>query len=285
MMMKILIYVGDLITDLPGIFLGDLLARFLGAEVTLFHVSSKENKKKKERKQAEKIFNQARKKMGDVEIKTRVRRGNVANKILQEVDEGQYDIVVITASRIGRYPRGLSISREILEKMPCCAVIAKNPKPEIKKILMCTGGLSISESMIGVGAKVAEVLGAKVTLMHVAAHVPSMYTGLETIEETIEELLQTDTPVAKHLRKCARTLAKYDVKSELKLRHGEAVFEIAREMDVHDYDLVILGASGATTGLKELFMGNVTKEIIDLVGIPVMVVNQSHASKLSGIGD
>jgi hypothetical protein len=27
-------------------------------------------------------------------------------------------------------------------------------------------------------------------------------------------------------------------------------------------------------------MGNVTRDVIDLVGIPVMVVNQSHARKL-----
>jgi len=283
--MKILIYVSDLITDVPGIFLGGLLARSLEAEVTLFHVAPKIKKKKKEKKQGQELLDQARKIMGNVESKTRIRRGNVAQKILQEVNEEQYDIVVITASRIGKYPRGVSINREILEKMPCCVVIANNPKQDLKQILMCTGGLSNSESMIGIGAKLAENLSAKVTLMHVAAHVPSMYTGLEAIEETIEELLQTDTPVAKHLRNCARTLAEYDIESELKLRHGEAVFEIAREMDVYDYDLIILGASGATTGLKEWFMGDVTKDIIDLVGIPVMVVNQAHADRLNEFGD
>jgi nucleotide-binding universal stress UspA family protein len=279
--MKILIYIGDLITDIPGLFLGELLARALRAEVTLLHVAPKMKKKKKERRGGEEILDQARKRMGDLQVETHLRRGNVAQKIMSEVQEGQHDMVVITASRIGMYPRNLSISRETLSRMPCCVLIAKNPKPEIKRILMCTGGLRISEAMIQVGAKIASALGAKVTLMHVAAHVPSMYTGLETIEETMAELLQTDTPVAKHFRRCAQTLAKYDVDSELKLRHGEAVFEIARELDVMDYDLAILGASGATTSLKEWFMGNITKDIIDLVGIPVMVVNQIHASKMS----
>jgi nucleotide-binding universal stress UspA family protein len=281
--MKILIYIGDLITDIPGLFLGELFARALHAEVTLFHVAPKIKKKKQERKEGEEILNQACQKMDGLQVETRVRRGKVAEKILAEVQEGQHDMVVITSSRIGRYPRNLAVSRDILSRMPCCVVIAKNPKPKINRILMCTGGLRISESMIEVGAKLANALGAKVTLMHVAAHVPSMYTGLETIEETIAELLQTDTPVAKHLRRCAKTLAKYNVNSELKLRHGEAVFEIAREMDVNDYDLAILGASGATTGFKEWFMGNVTKDIIDLVGIPVLVVNQTHASQMSDL--
>ena len=278
-----MIYIGDLITDIPGLFLGELLARALQAEVTLFHVAPKIKKKKRERKDGAEILDQARARMGNLQVKTHISRGKVAQKMLSVVQEGQHDIVVITASRIGMHPRHLSVSREILAKMPSCVLIAKNPKPQIKRILMCTGGLQISESMIAVGAKIASGLGAKVTLMHVAAHVPSMFTGLETIEETMSELLQTDTPVAKHLRRCAQILAKYKVDSELKLRHGEAVFEIAREMDVRDYDLAILGASGATTGLKEWFMGNITKDIIDLVGIPVLVVNQSHASKMSGL--
>jgi nucleotide-binding universal stress UspA family protein len=73
------------------------------------------------------------------------------------------------------------------------------------------------------------------------------------------------------------------VPSELKLKHGELIFEIVREIDREDYDLVIVGASGVTTGLKQWFLGNVTKDLIDLVGIPIMVVNQTHAEKIKDI--
>jgi nucleotide-binding universal stress UspA family protein len=189
-------------------------------------------------------------------------------------------MVVITASRLGGYPQKFSVNREILPKMPCCVLIAKNPKPEIRKILMLTGGLRVSESMINIGARLASALQAKVTLMHVAANVPSMYTGLETIEETLEEMLQTDTPIAKHLRACARVLDRCNVPSELKLKHGEPVYEIVREVDREDYDFVIIGATGASTSLKEMFFRNVTKEVIDMVGIPILVVNQRHAEKM-----
>jgi len=36
--MKILIYVGDLVTDLPSLFLGEMIARHLSAEITLLNV-------------------------------------------------------------------------------------------------------------------------------------------------------------------------------------------------------------------------------------------------------
>lgn len=278
--MKMLIYVGDLITDMPGVFLGELIARRLKAQVTLLHIGPKERKKEQEEKEGQEILDKVVDMFEGLVVETKVRRGGIALKLLDEVRETYYDMVVITSSRIGGYPRRQAVSREVLPKMPCCTLIVKNPRPEINNILMLTGGLPVSESMIEMGAKLAGALDSKVTLMHVAANVPSMYTGLETIEETLEELLQTDTPIAKHLRRCCRILDKYGVPSELKLRHGEPVFEIVREVDREDYDFVIIGASGATTSIKEWFLRNVTKDVIDLVGVPIMVVNQTHAKEL-----
>ncbi len=278
--MRMLIYVGDLITDMPGIFLGELIARRLNAEVTLLHIAPKERNKKQEKKEGQEILNQVIDSFQDLKVETKVRRGRVAEKLLEEVQDNHFDMVVITSSRIGGYPRKHAVSREILPKMPCCTLIVKNPRPEINNILMLTGGLRISEAMIEIGARFASALNAKVTLMHVAANIPSMYTGLETIEETLEEILRTDTPIAKHLRRCARILDKYNVRSELKLKHGEPVYEIVREIDREDYNFVIIGASGASTSFKEWFLRNVTKDVIDLVGVPIMVVNQSHAETM-----
>lgn len=279
--MRILIYVGDSITDLPGIFLGEVIARRLNAEVTLLHIATKQGNKKHEKKEGQEILDQVVDTFEGLKVETRVRRGRVVEKLLEEVQEYHYDMVVITSSRIGGYPRKYAVSREVLPKMPSCTLIVKNPKPEIKNILMLTGGLQISESMIEVGAKLARALNAKVTLMHVAANVPSMYTGLEVIEETLEEMLKTDTPIGKHLRRCARILDKNGVTSQLKLKHGEPVYEIVREVDREDYDFVIIGASGASTIFKEWFLRNVTKDVIDLVGLPIMVVNQAHPPKIS----
>ena len=278
--MKMLVYIGDLVTDIPGLFLGGMIARYLDAKVTLFHVAPKKNNKQQERKEGKELLEQAKEKFGEYPVKTRVRRGNIAKRILEEVQENQQDMVIITASRFGGYPSSRSVGRDILPKMPCCVLIAKNPKPAIKIILILTGGLKISEAMIKVGARLACSLAANVTLMHVAANVPSMYTGLDTIDETLDELLQTDTPVAKHLRRSARILDHLKIPSEIKLKHGDTVYEIIREIDREDYDLVILGASGVSSGFKGWFLGNVTKDIIDLVGIPVLVVNQKHAEKL-----
>jgi hypothetical protein len=78
----------------------------------------------------------------------------------------------------------------------------------------------MTESLINVGAAVAGATGSAATLFHVAANIPTMYTGLKSIEETLHELLQTDTPVSRHLKRSAKILADNDVQAELKLRHG-----------------------------------------------------------------
>ena len=106
-----------------------------------------------------------------------------------------------------------------------------------------------------------------------------MYTGLKPLEETLDELLQTDTPVARHLRRGAEILSENDIQAELKLRHGSAVYEIVREIDRQNYDMVVIGASGANTMVKTWFYGNITQAIIEAVGIPVLVVNQEGAAR------
>ena len=148
-------------------------------------------------------------------------------------------------------------------------------------MLICTGGLEMGGTLIEVGAEFAKSFVSDATLFHVTANVPSMYTGLQTIEETLKELLETDTPVARHLRQGAETLAENHIDAELKLRHGSAVYEIVREIDLHNHDMIVIGASGADTMIKEWLFGNVAQDIVDAVGIPVLVVNQKSAVKRS----
>jgi nucleotide-binding universal stress UspA family protein len=277
--MKVLICINDLLVDEPGLLFGGTIARELQAEITLFHVIPKD-KEIGDRDEGEQLLRRASNILGDYPVKTKVRRGTVVKRILKEAERGDYDMVVISVSQIGvrRQPVS-SVHRSLLRNLPCCLLVVKNPRVELNRMLVCTGGLQMSEALIRVGASIANVANADVTLFHVAANVPSMYTGLKTIEETLKELLQSDTPVARHLRRGAEILSENNVEAELKLRHGSAVYEIVREIDRENYDMVVIGASGANTMIKEWLYGNLTQEIVDAVGIPVLVVNQDQAAK------
>jgi nucleotide-binding universal stress UspA family protein len=105
-----------------------------------------------------------------------------------------------------------------------------------------------------------------------------MYTGLDAIEETLPDLLQTDTPVAQHLRYSAEMLAQHQLAGNLKLRYGIAADEILREMVESDYGLVIVGSSGTAGRLRMLLLGNVTRQIVENAPCSVLVVRPSFFS-------
>jgi len=283
--MKVLICVNDLLVDEPGIVFGGKLARDLQAEITLLHVLLKK-KLHGDRDQGELLLKNASQILGDFPIITKVRRGNVVKRIIKEADRGNYDMVIITVSKIGegRQPTS-SVHRSLCRNLPCCLLVVQNPRAEINRMLICTGGLQMAESVIEVGAVIASASDSAATLFHVAANIPTMYTGLKSIEETLLELLQTDTPVARHLRRGSEILAEKNIQAELKLRHGSAVYEIVREIDFENYDLVVIGASGADTMIKEWLYGNLTQYIMDAVGIPVLVVNQLSVAQRSKFSD
>jgi nucleotide-binding universal stress UspA family protein len=279
--MKVLICVSNLLVDEPGLVFGGKLARSLKAEISLLHVISGK-KQPADQEKGEDLLREASLILSDISVKTILQWGDVVKQITSEAERGNYDMVVISVSKIGegRQPTS-SVHRSLLKNLPCCLLVVKNPRAEIKKMLICTGGFQMAESLIAVGADIASASSSEATLFHVAANVPTMYTGLKTIEETLQELLMTDTPVAKHLRRGAEILAESNIQAELKLRHGSAVYEIVREIDRENYDLVIIGASGANTMIKEWIFGNLTQDIVDAVGIPIMIVNQVRAAQRS----
>jgi nucleotide-binding universal stress UspA family protein len=118
----------------------------------------------------------------------------------------------------------------------------------------------------------AEASQARATLLHVSTHVPSMYTGLSEMEETLPQLLSSDTTVAQHLRSGAKTLAQHSVEAKLELRHGVVAEEILLQAREGDYDLIVLGATGAAGRLRAWLLGNITWRIIDQALRPIIVV-------------
>jgi nucleotide-binding universal stress UspA family protein len=157
-------------------------------------------------------------------------------------------------------------------------LVVRQAPPRIEQILICTGGTEIAEPAIETGARLAGLFGAKVSLLHVADAIPSMYTGLEEIEETLPTLLSTNTPFAQHLRHSAEILTKHNIPSQLKLRHGVVTEEILREVDMGNYDLIVSGSPEKTRGLKRLFLGDVVEDVIKRTSCPFLIVKKPLAA-------
>ena len=107
-----------------------------------------------------------------------------------------------------------------------------------------------------------------------------MYTGLNKNEEKLPEILQADTPIVRHLHHATNTLVQQKINAELELRHGSVADEILIESRTGNYDLIILGASNASTKFSGWLMGDITNQIVHAASCPVFVYRKSNIQEL-----
>ncbi|HFD38276.1 MAG TPA: universal stress protein, partial [Anaerolineae bacterium] len=122
------------------------------------------------------------------------------------------------------------------------------------------------------GASLACGADATATVLHVLGNLPAMYTGLEKMEETLDELLQADTELAREMRWAAQVVKAECRVSEVKLRRGVAADEILKEGREGDYDVIVLGSSRQAGGLVRALLGDLTREVAQRADRPVLIV-------------
>lgn len=269
--MKILICIAGLPYAEPTLRFGRLVAEALQGEVTVLTVVAAD----RDREEAGKSLDRAKEMLAGLAT-TLTRTGSPSGEILRECEEGAYDLVVIGAKdkpSLAEFVLG-SVAVQILTRAKCSVLVVKGDRISLSKILICTGGKAYAEPAIEMGSQIAEAAGARVTLLHVTAPVPAMYTGLEEIEERLVQLLQTNTPQAQHLKRGAEILESHSVEGELKLRHGVPEEEIQREAQKGDFDLIVLGSSRARGPLAGYYWGDVARSVVNRVQRPVLVVRQ-----------
>ena len=164
--------------------------------------------------------------------------------------------------------------QKIIKQSEIPVLLVRKSSENLDRMLVCTGGLEISEPVVSLSARLAGQVGMQATLLTVSAPVPSMYTGMDEMEETLEEVLETETPLSLHLRKSAEMLTKSGINAEIKVNHGDVVEAILEEAGSALYDLVVLGSTEGWT-LRGLLLGNVTQQIINRAPCAVLVVKQS----------
>lgn len=268
--MRILICVEGMPYAKPTVRFGGLIARLEGSPVTVLTVVGS----KSARLAAESTLAQACEILGNLNVETKIRRGTAAREIVAESRREGYHLVVVGARSTARLTDLFlgSVARQVVSQAPVPVLVVRGERFRVERLLICTSGRELAEPVVRMGSHLAKAAGARATLLHVTNPVPSMYTGLQTIEETLSELLQTDTPAARHLRWGAEILDQHGLTAELELRHGVVADEILREAHQGDYDLIVIGVRDMASRLRGLLMGDVTRQIVDRALRPVLVV-------------
>jgi len=267
---SILNVVSQLPPDEKVIEISSAIAHLTQSTITLVQFISSEE----DRPTGENVLHQTQKLLPDFPVETLLIKGKLVKRILAETHKGDYNLLIVDAN-IGANPNQRTLSaqaRALVRRAPISVMVVRQSVSKMKRVLICTGGMQLSEPVIETGARLASAFGAEVSLLHVAG--PSMYTGLDEIEETLPELLSTETPIAQHLRSSAKVLDQHNVRSHLILRHGVLSDEILREVSLYDYDLIITGPPDSSLGFLRLFLGDVVEDVIRYTSCPFLVVKK-----------
>lgn len=267
--MNIAVILTDTQADENALHFAGLLARVTNSEITLLLVVPDESK----RSHGEQILSQATEALPGLPVNTSLCTGKPVSRVLSELRENTYQMIVIGEGHktVIAQQNQRQLIRAIINRARASVVIVRQSREALQRILICTGGTRVAEPVIQAGTYLARNADAQVTLLHVAGTIPSMYTGLGEIDETLTELLKTDTPTAKHLRQSARLLEKYGVTAEMKLRHGVVANEILREAAKSEDDLIVIGAPEQKKRFKKWLLGDVTGAILERSPCPVLI--------------
>lgn len=195
--------------------------------------------------------------------------GAASAAILKEVSGGDYELIVAGPTSVTPIAKA---TREVAARAGVSVLATRVAPDKLRRILVCTGARPISSPVIDMGAKIAGATGAQATLLHVSSAVPSMYTGLPAMEETLGTFMKADTPEARQMRDSAGVFEEHGVDTTLELRHGPAAQEILRSCDLTTYDLLVIGATDTAPRINQIFFGTVTQEIVARAPVSVLVV-------------
>jgi nucleotide-binding universal stress UspA family protein len=269
--MKILICSDGTSSAQSAIDLGGLFAVPLRAEITLLGIAEESGDEQPLR---EALHTQAQPLMQrGVSPHIVVQFGEPVFQIVDQTSHSKYDLVVIGArwtGAVGHYWRSKR-TYEVIKAIQPPVLVAIGERKELKRFVVCTGGKEFIEQAVKFTGKLAAAVRAFVTLLHVMAEPPAMYSDLVRMEENVDQLLQSKSELGTNLRRQKRELDRLGVSAEVHLRHGIVINQVFEEVREGNYDLIVTGTSQARGLLRHYIMGDLTRDILNRANVPVLV--------------
>ncbi len=207
--------------------------------------------------------------------------GSPANVIMRDAED--YDIIVIGAKgRDERSVGGLGpVASRLVEHAPGCVLVGREPPGDRgMRMLVPVDGSAGSEQALDALSSFFDLESAEITLLHVQE---TLWLPHEPPAEQSPESPDPDTAQNHQLsielrREAEELLAESRIRVlehhpgvTTSLREGNPANEILSEADQGDYDLVVVGAGGASQ-MKHSILGSVSTKVAWNASCSVLVV-------------
>ena len=214
---------------------------------------------------------------GSAHVHSKARFGRLAEQILREAEEEEYDLIII-GERLR--PSGVlarlfgSTVRTVAERAPCPVLVVKGQVRPLRRLLLCDSGVLSPPLLDRFTARLAPLLDAQqeITVLHVMSQI-SAGPGVrgEQLRADAEELMSEHSPEGQLLEHDLDILEGSDLNAQPKVRHGLVVDEILEEAGSGDYDLVVIGAH-PEKGWRRILLDDLAHRLLMRLKRPVLVV-------------
>jgi nucleotide-binding universal stress UspA family protein len=205
--------------------------------------------------------------------------GDPIPEIDKRAAEGNYDLIVIggEAKPSGQISVLSQKAYEIIEMLLRPVLVVPVSRPEIRRILICSGGGTYIEAAVKLVIDFAPSLGATVTLFTVLPASVMVADRSENVD--VPALLASDSALGQNLRVEKQMIEAAGIPTEVRVRSGLVDAEIAAEIETGDYDLVVLGSKPSRDVFSDYLLGNMTRRLVNWVPRPVLVVASGSGAR------
>jgi len=261
----------------PGIEYTAWLGKVMGLPITLVGISEQKQRPNldEEIHPLEDIFSRAVTlfQENDLKYSLEIHEGQAEEVIPKKAKEKDF-LTVLTP--LGRPPlRRLLLRRSFRQLMadierPILYVPSACIPPT--RVLICLGGLGYGTTAEEFGLEIATSVKAPVTLLHVVPPIGLDFPESRTVRDNWDHLEDTDSLLGRTLKKGLSKAREAGLETDLKIRQGNVIEEILGELREGDYDLVCMGSLHSAQGLRQMYAPNVTAEVAEVIGCPVLTV-------------
>jgi nucleotide-binding universal stress UspA family protein len=200
--------------------------------------------------------------------------GDPVEEIIQQTREITHDLVVIGAERQRAQEFFLPSAKaySIIETIVPPVLVVPKSRPNLKRILICSGGGPYIDNAVRFTSEIAKDLSASITLLTVVSEPPAMHATLVRRQEDMDTLLNSNSELARNLRNEKDTIERAGVPVSVQIRHGIVVDQILEEVERGDCDLIVVGSWPVRDLWRNYVIGNVTREIVKRADRPVLVI-------------
>jgi nucleotide-binding universal stress UspA family protein len=175
---------------------------------------------------------------GAREVRRVVRAGPPRRAIVEQAEEGAYDLVVVPPAGRNAWQRMIRGSRvaTVVRRVHVPVLVARQPPLRLERILAAVSGGADSEAVVAAAADLAAGLNGHVDYLHVASEVTLPFAPHEAPPQPAPAAV----PDALHTAQAA--LARAAGTGALVVREGLVFDEVLAAFDAGAYDLLVVGA-------------------------------------------